>query len=531
MPRIGFAHRQPPMASEAMVASAHPLASLAGVDVLRSGGNVVDAAVAMNALLTVTQPCYCGVGGDFFGLYHEAATGRVHFLNGAGRSGSRADLDELRRRGLEGVPDVGPASVSIPGVTRAWQMLVQRFGTRPLASLLEPAIHYATDGFPISDLMCQIIRERAANIRDPEWWRVFVPEGRFPRAGECFRQPDLAWTLKELGGDHDLFYRGRLARMICDALAGEGFLTLSDFEEHSGEWGEPIMITYRGSTVYETPPPTQGLAALVALNVLEGFDLASHPVHSADHLHLLLEATKMAYADRNRWIADPQHADVPIERLLGNEHAEWQRRSFDPHVAQFHPFGGSEGDTTGFVVADGRGNVLSGIQSLFKQFGSGLVVPGTGIVLHNRGASFTTDPDHPNRFAPRKRPFHTLMAGIVTHQTEPVIGYATSGGDGQAMFHVQGLTNLLDYGMDIQEAVERPRFAYASARAGESPGTFQLEGRVAPDVVTELERRGHQLERINDFAHEVGHAQGVTRRGGTLCGGADPRGDGAALGY
>jgi gamma-glutamyltranspeptidase/glutathione hydrolase len=291
------------------------------------------------------------------------------------------------------------------------------------------------------------------------------------------------------------------------------------------------MTTYREYTVYETPPPTQGLTALMTLNILDGLEVASHPVHSAEHLHFLLEATKIAYADRDRWIGDPQHVDVPVEMLLSKEYAARRRRLLDPKIAQRHRFGGSEGDTTGFVVADGRGNLMSGIQSLFKTFGSGVMVPGTGVVLHNRGASFTTDPDHPNRFAPRKRPFHTLMAGIVTRETEPVIGYATSGGDGQAMFHVQGLTNLLDYGMDIQEAVERPRFAFAPSTPGESTGTFKLEGRVAPDVVTELARRGHRLERIDDFAYQVGHAQGVTRRDRTLTGGADPRGDGAALGY
>ncbi|HWO05046.1 MAG TPA: gamma-glutamyltransferase, partial [Methylomirabilota bacterium] len=276
MPQIGYAHRQAPMGRRGMVASCHPLASLAGVDVLRSGGNVVDAAIATNAVLAVTQPNYCGVGGDIFVLYHEAATRRVHFLNGAGRSGSRATLDELGRRGLKAVPGTGAGSVSVPGVTRGWRMLLDRFGTRPLGSLLEPAAYYAGEGFPLSDVVAQAIREKAPSVEDPEWHRVFVPGGAFPRTGDCFRQPDLARTLADLGQEPELFYKGRVARSIAERLSRDGFLTPEDLAAHEGEWGEPISSTYRGYTVYETPPPTQGLAALLSLNLLESFDLAHY---------------------------------------------------------------------------------------------------------------------------------------------------------------------------------------------------------------------------------------------------------------
>src|SRR5262245_53806001 len=280
MPQIGYAHRQAPMGRRGMVASCHPLASLAGVEVLRAGGTVADAAVATNGVLAVTQPNYCGVGGDWFCLYHHAGTRRVHFLNGAGRSGARAGLDELGRRGLSAVPDLGPGSVSVPGVTRAWHTLLERFGTRPLPRLLEPAIHYASDGFPMSDVVSQSIRERAPLFDDPEWWRIFVPAGRFPERGECFRQPDLARTLTALGDDPDLFYRGRVARAIATRLEAEGFVTGPDLAAHTSEWQDPISTTYRGYTVYQTPPPTQGLAVLIALNLLEGFDLAALPLHS-----------------------------------------------------------------------------------------------------------------------------------------------------------------------------------------------------------------------------------------------------------
>jgi gamma-glutamyltranspeptidase/glutathione hydrolase len=531
VPQIGYAHRQAPMAHRGMVASCHPLASLAGVEVLRGGGTVADAAVATNAVLAVTQHGFCGVGGDLFCLYYEAATRRVHFLNGAGRSGSRAGLETLGARGLSAVPFLGPGSVSVPGVTRAWSMLLERFGTRPLGRLLEPAISYARDGFPISDIVCQTIRERAQVIQDPEWRRIFAPGGIFPEPGDRFRQPDLASTLADLGQEPDLCYRGRVARAIADRLQAEGFLTAADLAEHAGEWGEPIGTVYRGFTVYEPPPPTQGLAVLLALNLLEGFDLAASPVHSAEHLHLLLEVTKLAYADRNRWVADPAHADLPVGALLDPGYARRRRAEVDPDKAQAHAWGNPDGDTTGFVVADGSGNLISVIQSLYRAFGSGVVPPGTGVVLQNRGAYFSVDPAHPNCFAPRKRPFHTLLASIVTRDDRPVLGYATMGGDGQAMFHLQGLTNVLDYGMGIQEAIERPRFVYGPLEPGDPPDVVRIEARVPGPVRDDLARRGHNVRTVTDWFTQTGHAHGITLSGDTLAGGADPRGDGAALGY
>jgi gamma-glutamyltranspeptidase len=531
MPQIGYAHRQAPMGRDGMVASCHPLASLAGVEVLKSGGTVADAAVATNAVLAVTQPNYCGLGGDLFCLYHDADTRRVHYLCGAGRSGSRAGLEALHRRGLAAVPMIGAGSVSVPGVTRAWRMLLERFGTRPLKALLEPAHHYANDGFPISNIVCQAIRERAEVVEDPEWHRVFVPQGVFPRTGQCFRQPDLARTLAELAEEPDLFYRGRVARAIAARLERDGFLTVADLAEHEGEWGEPLSSTYRGYTVYETPPPTQGLAVLLTLNLLEGVDLAGLPIHSVEHLHLLIEMTKLAYADRDRWVSDPTHQDLPVQSLLAKEYAARRRGSFDPDKAQAYPWGDLDGGTTGFVVADGRGNVMSVIQSVYKSFGSTVVPPGTGVVLHNRGGYFNTDPAHPNCFAPRKHPFHTLLACLVTGGQHPVAGYATMGGDGQAMFHTQVLTNLLDYGLEIQEAIERPRFVCGPLDPGDARDKVRIEARVPAEVREMLAHRGHQVVAVSDWFARMGHGHGITLSDGTLRGGADPRGDGAALGY
>jgi gamma-glutamyltranspeptidase len=515
-----------------MVASAHPLATLTGAEVLKAGGTAVDAAVAINAVLGVTQPYCCGVGGDLFCLYYDAASARVYFLNGAGRSGSRATLAEAARRGWRALPTIGPATVSVPGCVLAWTMLLERFGTRRLAELLAPAIHYASDGFPVSLLVSQAIAEFMALNDDPEWHRVFAPGGRAPEFGERLQQPDLARTLADLAAEGpELFYRGRVARAIVARLDAGGFLTADDLATHTGEWGEPIATSYRGITVHQTPPPTQGVAALLALNVLEGFEVARYPVHSVEHLHLLIEVVKLAYADRDRWIGDPEHGAVPVAALLSADYAARRRAAFDGKKAQPHAWGNPEGDTTGFVVADGRGNVMSVIQSVFNLFGSGVVPPGTGVLLHNRGRHFQLEAGHPSALAPRKRPFHTLVASIATRQSRPVFALATMGGNGQAMFHVQIVSNLLDYGMDIQEAIERPRFLIGPFLPDEPVDTIQLESRVAPRVVTMLGRRGHRIRPALPFFQKMGHAHGIVVRDGTLMGGADPRGDGAALGF
>ena len=532
MPQIGYAHRQAPMGRRGMVASCHPLASLAGVDVLRAGGNVVDAAIATNAVLAVTQPNFCGVGGDIFVLYHEAATGRVHFLNGAGRSGARATLDELARRGLEcGARPPARARSRCPASRAAgacsW-----------IAS--EPARSPRCWSRP------RTTRARAS--RSPTWsrrpyarrpprWTIRSGTGCSRPAG-CSRPPARAsasrtWParLTELGPEPDLFYKGRVARSIAERMRVDGFLTAEDLAAHEGEWAEPISSIYRGYRVYETPPPTQGLAALLTLNLLEGFDVAKHEPQSPEHLHLLIEMTKLAYADRDRWIADPDHERVPVEALLSKAYAERRRRVFDPGKAQWHRWGEIDGDTTGFVVADGRGNVVSVIQSLYKAFGSTVVAPGTGVVLQNRGAYFNCDPAHPNCFAPGKRPFHTLIACVVTRDERPVLGYSNMGGDGQAMFHTQSLTNALDYGMEIQEAIERPRFVAGPIDPGDVEDQVRIEGRVPEATRAALERKGHNVTPVSNFFMRMGHAHGISLADGTLRGGADPRGDGAAIGF
>jgi gamma-glutamyltranspeptidase/glutathione hydrolase len=532
MPDVGYSHRPLALGRDGMVASAHPLATLAGVEVLKSGGTAADAAVAVNAVLAVTQGHMCGVGGDIFCLYYDAASRRVHFLNGAGRSGSRAGLDELARRSMTRLPVVGPETVSVPGCVRGWAMLLERFGTRPLAELLRPAIDAATNGFPCTSLLSQYIDEYRPVTPDAEWHRVYAPGGRAPAPGALFVQADLARTLRDLASQGpDLFYGGRVGRAIARRLEASGFLTVDDLAAHTGEWGEPLATTYRGTTVYETPPPTQGLTVLQSLNLLEGFPVARRRVHSVEHLHLLIEMTKLAYADRDRWLADPEAARLPVAALLDKGYAARRRAAFDPRKAQPHVFGEPEGDTTGFVVADGRGNLISVIESVFNVFGSGVVVPDTGIVLQNRGRHFSLDPAHPNVFAPRKRPFHTLIAAIGTRDERPAFGFATMGGNGQAMFHTQVLTNLLDYGMDMQEAIERPRFLIGAFLPDDPADVVYVESRVGARAVNGLAKKGHQVKTAPALFTKVGHAHGIVLDAGTLRGGADPRGDGVALGF
>jgi gamma-glutamyltranspeptidase len=532
VPAIGYSHRPVALGRRGMVAAAHPDATLAGIDVLKTGGTAADAAVAVNAVLAVTQPNNCGLGGDLFCLYYEAATRTVHFLNGSGRSGARASLDELRRRRIDGLPIIGPPTINVPGCVRGWAMLLERFGTRPLGELLQPAIYYASRGFPTTSLVSQAIREFVSVNPDPEWRRIFAPGGHGPGFGELLIQPDLGRTLVELGAEGpDVFYRGRVAQAIARRLEADGFLTAEDLAQHTGGWEAPISTTYRGVRVYETAPPTQGLTALQGLNLLEGFSLVDLPVHSVEHLHLLVEIVKLAYADRDRWIGDPSHTSVPVAALLTKAYAERRRRDFDPAKAQSHAFGDPEGDTTGFVIADGHGNLISVIQSLFNNFGSGVVAPGTGVVLQNRGRHFSLDPSHPAALAPRKRPFHTLMASIATRDDRPVLGFSTMGGNGQAMFHVQVMTNLFDYGMDIQEAIERPRFLIGAFLPGDPDDATHVESRVPGEVLAALEAKGHRVRTAPEFFWRCGHAHGIVLRDGTLMGGADARGDGAALGF
>ncbi len=538
MPDLGYAYRPVAYGRHGLVAAAHPYAAQAGIEVLKGGGNAVDAALAVNAVLAVAQPHMCGLGGDLFALLFDAPSREVLFLNGAGRSGSRATPAALQARGLSALPLVGPLSVSVPGCADAWHALATRYGTRGLADLLKPAIALAADGVPVSHLLAQTVGERADAFDDPEWHRIYAPEGRLPGAGDRLRQPDLAATLTRVADSGpEVLYRGELGeRLVRHLEAGGGFLTREDLAAHTSRWQPPIATVYRGATVFQTPPPTQGLTVLEALNVLEGFDLAAMGHHSVDHLHHLVEAIKVAFADRDRFIGDPDHVAVPVAALLDKGYAARRRALVDPRRAALGvPCGDPTGDTTGFVVADAAGSVIAVIQSLYTAFGSGVVPPGTGVVLHNRGASFALDPGSPSVLAPRRQPFHTLIAALVLRDGAPAAALATMGGHAQPQTHVQVLTNLLDFGMDPQEAIERPRFVQGRMRVTDPEDRLRIEARVPPRVRAALVRRGHRLDVVAERAVTMGHVHALTIRreadGWLVAGGADPRGDGLALGY
>jgi len=528
-------HRPVVMGCRGMVASAHGLASLAGVDVLRKGGNAVDAAIAVNAVLNVTQPGACGIGGDLFALVYMAKERKVRFLNGSGRSPARASLEQLVEEGHTRMPQRGIRSVTVPGCVDAWFTLHEAYGTLPVSELLRPAIDLARDGFPISHLMARAIRETARELKPHRsWLLVYCPEGRAPEPGERFRQPDLAKSLETIArGGRDAFYAGPIAEAIL-RLSNElgGWFDEEDFASHRSEWGEPIATQFREYTIYETPPNTQGMAALIALNILDGWAPDRWEWSDPERHHHMVEAKRLAYVERDAHVADPAFYRAPLERLLAKEHAAGLRAMIRPDRAGDFPASSvCGGGTTYFAVADVDGNLVSCVQSLYKGFGALVVPPGTGISLHNRGGYFSFEPGHPNVLAPRKRPFHTLIASMAFKGYEPVLVFGTMGGDGQPQTHLQVFSNIIDHGMDIQQAIEAPRWAHDVSEPPAPSGELLLEARFGGAFEEALRRLGHRTRLVDGLDSKMGHAQGIWISGGTYMGGADPRGDGYALGW
>ncbi|MCC6318259.1 MAG: gamma-glutamyltransferase [Gemmatimonadaceae bacterium] len=479
----------------AALSSDHALATAAGAAVLQRGGNAMDAAITMAGVLAVVRPHMNGVGGDLFLLYRDAKTGRVHALNGSGAAGTGATPETFAARHRTTVPSTGIMSVSVPGAVRAWEDALARYGTITLARALAPAIGYAEQGFPVSTrLSLDIAGEQRKVAADPELARTFLVNGQAPAPGTLLVQKDLAATLRRLArlGANEL-YRGRLARDVSAFIEREGgFVTASDLAAHRSEWTTPIRTTYLDHTVLAFPPNTQGVTFLEMLNIAAQEDLAAMGHNSTDYIHTLVEGAKLAYADRDRFVADPRRVAVPTDRLLSPSHARElaQRIRKDSVVA---PAASADrdgnGDTVYLAVIDKDGNAVSLIQSLFAGFGSGRMVPGTGIVLHNRGSLYSLDPSHPNIIAPGKRPFHTLSPAMVLDadgSLAMVLG--TPGGDGQPQTLIQILNNVLRFGMTPQQAIEAPRWrAYGRGRLGVEPG-------VSAEVRAALTRRGHQVE-------------------------------------
>ncbi|MBI2301728.1 MAG: gamma-glutamyltransferase [Armatimonadetes bacterium] len=521
-----FTHRPAVRAPHAMVASAHPLASQAGVAVLRAGGSAVDAGLAVNTVLNVTQcPC-CGLGGDGFFLYFEAATGTLHAYNASGRSPAATGIDVIHARGHSVMPTTGTLPINVPGAVDGWAQLHARFGRIPWRELFQPAIGYARDGFPVSDNLSGWIRGSEATLRRwPSSTRAMLPDDRPPLPGERLRQPDLAGSFEALAsGGAEAFYRGDIGREIGRAVqADDGLLTADDLAEHQGEWTRPVGIRYRGCLVTVHGPNSQGWALPSMLGLVG--DRAIPAPGSADWVHLGVEVKRLAFADRDAYNTDPAKMTASLDRLLDPVYLRRRGEAIRmDHAAPAVSPGGLDGDTTDFCVVDGAGNALSVIQSLYHGFGSGFVAGSTGLFLQNRGAYFSLDPTHVNRLEPRKRTAHTLVSAMVLRDGRPVIVPGSMGGDGQPQTLFQVVTAMLDHGLNPQEAIELPRWVHDG-------GTVKLEGRFDPAVAEELERRGHRVERLPEWASVCGHCQIIQLTPDGLAGGADPRGDGQAAGY
>jgi gamma-glutamyltranspeptidase/glutathione hydrolase len=534
------------MARHGMIATSQPLASAAGLKVLQDGGNAIDAAITAAAVLSVVEPTMNGVGGDLFAIVYDAKTRKLHALNASGRSAYAATAEAFAQRKLARIPNSGVYSVSVPGVVDGWSTLLAAHGTIPLSRALQPAIGYAKNGYPVSEIISRQWQNTERKLAaDPAAAATFLPGGHAPKPGDIFSNPHLAATLETIAaGGRDAFYKGPIAAAIAaDMKKRDGLLDARDFAEHRADWVEPISTGYRGYDVYEMPPNSQGFLILEMLNILEGFDVKSLGHNSAEYLHLVVEAKRIAFADRAAYLADPDSVPQAVLRtLISKDYAAARRKEINPDrmAASYKPgaiagvtppsidddlelTGRDLGDTIYMTVADGDGNVVSLIQSLFSDFGAGIVAGDTGIVLHNRGSLFTLTPGHANQIAPHKRPLHTLVPAFVMKDGKPWLSFGVMGGDHQAQGHVQVLANLIDFGMNVQEAGEAARINHGSSG-------IQVESGVPQAARAGLTGRGHQ---VTESIGAYGGFQGILidPRTGVLMGGSDPRKDGLAIGY
>ena len=529
------------MARNGIIATSQPLASAAGLAVLQQGGNAIDAAVTAAAVLSVVEPTMNGIGGDLFALVYDPKTKSVRALNASGRAPAAATVEEFKRRGLASIPYRGELSVSVPGVVDGWSELLAKHGTLTLAKALEPAIRYARGGYAVSEIIATQWKEQEETLaKDPAAAATFLINGRAPKTGDIFRNEKLAASLELISrGGRDAFYRGAIAKAIgADMRARNGLLTDADLAAHKSDWTEPLSTAYRGFDVLEFPPNTQGVVALEMLNILEGFDLKALGHNTGAYLHLLVEAKKIAFADRDAWLADPAATPpAALRRMLSKEYAATRRKEIDPERAgrEYKPLAidgaspaGEEhpqahGDTIYLTAADKDGNVISLIQSIYESFGAGIVAGDTGITLHNRGSLFSLRAGHPNLLAPGKRPFHTLVPAMVMKDGRLWLSFGVMGGDMQPQGHVQVLLNLIDFGMNVQEAGEAPRFRHTA-------NGLALESAISPEARFGLDTRGH---RIVSGVGVFGGFQGILidPRTGVMMGGSDPRKDGLAIGW
>jgi oxamate amidohydrolase len=547
-PRTG---RPPTYAPHGVVATPHYLASAAGLNVLQSGGSAIDAAIAANAVLCVVYPHMAGLGGDGFWLIAEPAQGRVHAINASGPAARAATLDYYRPLSKDNeIPARGPLSVlTVPGAIDGWRLAHERFGRLEWNKLFDAAISYARDGMAVGRSLADWLAQDEPILASyPATAAIFLPDKRVPREGQRLVQTDLARSLADIAnlGARKSFYEGSIAERICAALQPLGSpLAPEDFAAFHAEWVDPITSTYRGYEVYELPPNTQGFTALQILNLIEGYDVERWGDGSADYYHHMAEAVKVAFADRDEWLTDPNFVNIPIERFISKAYADERRHLIDSErarsiddvpagMAYTHPHERRvpDGDTCYFCAADQDGMVVSLIQSIYHDFGSAVVGGDTGIIMQNRGAFFALDERHPNALQPGKRTFHTLIPALLERDGQPYLAFGSMGGEGQPQSQAAIVTRIVDFGYDVQQAIEAPRWLLGRTW-GTRTRNMSLEGRISDEVARELKRRGQPVQMVTDWNDNLGHASAirVDRDQRFFEGGADPRGDGAALGY
>lgn len=521
------------VSKQGIVAAEHPLAAQAGAEILAQGGSAVDAAVAANAVMGVVAPMMCGVGGDLFAIVYDARSGTLHGLNASGWAPLGLTIEFLQQRGHTNMPLSGIHLVTVPGAVDGWGKLISRFGRKPLRQSLIPAIRYAEDGFPVSELVAEYWASGERLLRgDTNATRTFLPGGRAPQVGEVFKNPDLAAAYRMIAKQGPrVMYEGELARrVVAWSQRLGGTMTKDDLRAFEAEWVKPISVTYRGWTVHEIPPNGQGIAALMMLNLVECQPLADYGHLSAQALHAMIESKKLAYADLLRYIADPRVNRVPVDGLLDKQYARMRAALIDPSRANCDvppgvpPEAGN--DTTYLCAVDSEGNMISLIQSNYYSFGSGLVPDGCGFVLQNRGGLFSFEHGHPNALAGRKRPLHTIIPGFM-EKDNLRIAFGIMGGWNQAQAHAQFVANVVDYCLNIQAALEAPRFTKMTFTGCD----VQIESRVPRETVDQLRALGHDVKTIGAFAQAVGGGQAVLRdfARGVNYGASDPRKDGAAI--
>lgn len=537
-----FATRSEVYAPHAMAATSHPLVTQIALDVIKRGGSAVDAAIAADAALGLMEPTGSGIGGDLFAMVWDPKTKKLYGYNGSGRSPKSLSLAWFRDHGYDAIPSHGPLPVTVPGAVDAWFALHERFGKRAMAENLAPAIDYARNGHPVPEVIAYYWQRSVPVLsKYPGFSEQFTRDGRGPRAGELWKNPNLANTLEKIGkGGRDAFYKGDIARTIAAYFkANGGFLGYDDLASHHGNWVEPVSSNYRGVDVWELPPNGQGIAALQMLNILEGYDFSKIPFGSPEHVHLFVEAKKLAFADRARWYADPAFHPAPVARLIAKDYAKERRALINPDRAALAVDAGqalNQGDTIYLTTADPSGMMVSLIQSNYRGMGSGMAPPGLGFILQDRGEQFVLQESHPNSFAPGKRPFHTIIPAFLTRNGQPWVSFGVMGGAMQPQGHVQIVMNLVDFGMNLQEAGDAPRIQHdgSTEPAGQltamtDGGVVNLETGFPYSTVRALMRKGHRIE----FADgPYGGYQAIARNpeGGWI-GASESRKDGQAAGY